>query len=196
MRSVGLDPANVAGAIRRDIDVFLELHIEQGPILDEHGPRLGVVTTVAGTAHLEVTVKGQPDHAGAMAMTRRRDALLGASAMTLAIADVAIRMGHPAVATVGTISVEPAQVNVVPGVARFTVDARHPDPARRADLLTQIGDACKAIARERGLDVEVRTLRDRSPVKLSPRIADVLRRACLAAGMEPRDMTSGAGHDA
>src|SRR5207244_13443581 len=59
-----------------------------------------------------------------------------------------------------------------------------------------IGDACKAIARERGLDVEVRTLRDRSPVKLSPRIADVLRRACLAAGMEPRDMTSGAGHDA
>jgi len=196
MRSVGLDAATAASAVRRDIDVFLELHIEQGPILEDHGPRLGVVTTIAGTAHLEVTVRGQPDHAGAMAMTRRRDALVGASAMTLAIAETAARMGHPAVATVGTIAVEPAQVNVVPGVARFTVDARHADAARRKELLTQIGDACKAIARERGLDMEIRTLRDRPPVTLSPRIADVLRRACLAAGMEPRDMTSGAGHDA
>jgi len=196
MRAIGLDPANVASAIRRDIDVFVELHIEQGPVLEEHGPRLGVVTTIAGTAHLEVTVRGQPDHAGAMAMTRRRDALLGASAMTLAIAEVALRMGHPAVATVGTIAVEPAQVNVVPGVARFTVDARHTDPAARAELVNEVTNACKVIGRERGLEVEVRTVRDRPPVRLDPRVADILRRACSAAGVEPRDMASGAGHDA
>lgn len=196
MRSVGLDPATAAGAVRRDLDVFVELHVEQGPILEDHGPRVGVVTTIAGTVHLEVTVTGQPDHAGAMAMTRRRDALLGASAMTLAIAETAVRMGHPAVATVGTITVEPAQVNVVPGIARFTVDARHPEPARRTELLTQVTDACKAAARERGLEVEIRTLRDRPPVTLSPRVTDVLRRASLAAGVEPREMTSGAGHDA
>jgi len=196
MRAVGLDPAGVAGAVRRDIDAFLELHIEQGPILDEQGPRLGVVTAIAGTAHLEVTVRGQPDHAGAMAMTRRRDALLGASAMALAIADVAVRMGHPAVATVGTIAVEPAQVNVVPGVARFVIDARHSDPAARADLVNEVTNACKVIARERGLDVDVRAVRDRPPVRLDPRIAEVLRRACAAAGVAPRDMTSGAGHDA
>src|SRR5216684_7567987 len=115
MRSVGLDPATAASAVRRDIDVFVELHIEQGPILEDHGPRLGVVTTIAGTAHLEITVRGQPDHAGAMAMDRRRDAFLGAAAMSLGIADAAVRMGHPAVATVGTIAVEPSQVNVVPG---------------------------------------------------------------------------------
>ncbi|HEV8535555.1 MAG TPA: Zn-dependent hydrolase [Candidatus Limnocylindria bacterium] len=196
MRSVGLDPANVASAVRRDIDVFVELHIEQGPVLEEHGPRLGVVTTIAGTTHLEITVRGQPDHAGAMAMTRRRDAFLGASAMVLAIADAAVRMGHPAVATVGTIAVEPSQVNVVPGVARFTVDARHAEPGRRTELLTQIGEACKTLARERGLDVEIKTLRDRPPVTLSPRVADVLRRASAAAGSEARDMASGAGHDA
>src|SRR5437899_1752870 len=196
MRAVGLDPATSATAVRRDLDVFVELHIEQGPILEEHGPRLGVVTTIAGTAHLEITVRGQPDHAGAMAMDRRRDAFLGASAMSLAIADAAIRMGHPAVATVGTIAVEPSQVNVVPGVARFTVDTRHPDPARRSELLTQIGDVSKKIASERGLRVEMRTLRDRPPVTLAPRVADVLRRAAVAAGVEPRDMTSGAGHDA
>jgi allantoate deiminase len=196
MRAVGLDPANVATAVRRDLDIFVELHVEQGPILEDHGPRLGVVTTIAGSAHLEMTVRGQPDHAGAMAMDRRRDALLGASAMALAIADTAVRMGHPAVATVGTIAVEPSQVNVVPGLARFTVDTRHPDPSRRSELIAQIGDLCKRIASERGLALEIRPLRDRAPVTLSPRVTDVLRRASVAAGVEPREMTSGAGHDA
>jgi allantoate deiminase len=196
MRAVGLDPAAAASAVRRDIDVFVELHIEQGPVLEDHGPRLGVVTTITGTTHLEVTVRGQADHAGAMAMTRRKDAFLGASAMALAIAEAATKMGHPAVATVGTIALEPSQVNVVPGLARFTVDVRHSDAARRTELITQIGDACRAVARERGLDVDVRTLRDRPPVTLSPRIADVLRRACFAAGIPARDMASGAGHDA
>jgi allantoate deiminase len=196
MRAVGLDPANVATAVRRDLDIFVELHVEQGPILEDHGPRLGVVTTIAGSAHLEMTVRGQPDHAGAMAMDRRRDALLGASAMALAIADTAVRMGHPAVATVGTIAVEPSQVNVVPGLARFTVDTRHPDPSRRSELIAQIGDVCKRIASERGLALEIRPLRDRAPVTLSPRVTDVLRRASVAAGVEPREMTSGAGHDA
>src|SRR5438876_767315 len=145
------------------------------------GPRRGVLRGSAGTAHLEVTERGQPEHAGAMAMTRRRDDLLGASAMAHAIADVAVRMGHPAVATVGTIAVEPAQVNVVPGVARFVIDARHSDPAARADLVNEVTNACKVIARERGLDVDVRAVRDRPPVRLSPRVADVLRRACAAA---------------
>jgi allantoate deiminase len=196
MRAVGLDPANAATAVRRDLDIFVELHVEQGPILEDHGPRLGVVTTIAGSAHLEMTVRGQPDHAGAMAMDRRRDALLGASAMALAIADTAVRMGHPAVATVGTIAVEPSQVNVVPGLARFTVDTRHPDPSRRSELIAQIGDLCKRIASERGLALEIRPLRDRAPVTLSPRVTDVLRRASVAAGVEPREMTSGAGHDA
>src|SRR5712692_8083981 len=196
MRGVGLDPTTAASAVRRDLDVFVELHIEQGPILEDHGPRLGVVTTIAGTAHLEIAVRGQPDHAGAMAMDRRRDAFLGAAAMSLGIADAAIRMGHPAVATVGTIAVEPSQVNVVPGLARFTVDTRHPDPARRGELLTQIGDVSRKIARERNLGVEIRKLRDRPPVTLSPRVADVLRRASIAAGVEAREMTSGAGHDA
>jgi len=196
MRAVSLDPAITATAVRRDLDVFVELHIEQGPILEDHGPRLGLVTTIAGTAHLEITVRGQADHAGAMAMDRRRDAFLGAAAISLAIADAAVRMGHPAVATVGTIAVEPSQVNVVPGLAKFTVDTRHPDPARRSELITQIGDVSKRIASERGLTVEIRTLRDRPPVTLSPRITEVLRRAAAAAGVEPREMTSGAGHDA
>ena len=195
MRGVGLDPAKASGAVRRDIDTFVELHIEQGPILDESGGRLGLVRTIAGTAHLEVTVRGQADHAGAAAMERRRDALLGAAAMTLRIAEVARAMEAPAVATVGTMTVEPAQVNVVPGLARFTVDARHNDNAKRVELVAEIEKACKVIGHERDLNVEVRTLRDRPPVSLNERTTDVLRRAARAAGVEPRDMTSGAGHD-
>src|SRR5581483_6091684 len=109
MRGVGLDPAKVAQAVRRDLDTFVELHIEQGPILDDAGEHVAVVRTIAGTTHLEVTVRGEADHAGAAAMGRRRDALLGASAMTLAIAEAACRLGPPAVATVGTMTVEPAQ---------------------------------------------------------------------------------------
>ena len=196
MRGVGLDPDRAAQAVRRDLDAFVELHIEQGPILDDAGEHLGVVRTIAGTAHLEVTVRGEADHAGAAAMDRRRDALLGASAMTLAIADAAREMGPPAVATVGTIVVEPAQVNVVPGLARFTVDARHSDETLRRQLVGEIDKRCKVIGRERELGVDVRTLRDRPPVSLNERVTDVLRRACRAAGVEARDMVSGAGHDA
>src|SRR5207249_11981270 len=114
---------------------FTDVHREQGQLLAEEGVRIGVVRTIAGTAHLEVVVRGQPDHAGATAMDRRRDALLGASAMVLAIAEVARDMFPAAVATVGTLGVEPAQVNEVPGVARITVDARHSDNSQRALLV-------------------------------------------------------------
>ncbi|HKY51349.1 MAG TPA: hydantoinase/carbamoylase family amidase [Candidatus Limnocylindria bacterium] len=196
MRGVGLDPANVAQAVRRDIDTFVELHIEQGPLLDEEGPRLGIVRTIAGTAHLEVVVRGQPDHAGATAMHRRRDALLGAAAMLPLIAGAAREMGPPAVATVGTIGVEPGQVNVVPGVARFTVDARHSDNALRTELVAEITKVCKVVGRERDLSTDVRVLRERAAVHLDERATDVARRACLACGVTPREMTSGAGHDA
>jgi len=195
MRSVGLDPSKVAQAVRRDIDAFVELHIEQGTVLDAAQERLGVVTTIAGTAHLEVVVRGEPDHAGAAAMDRRHDALLGAAAMMLAIANAAVEMGPPAVATVGTIGVEPSQINVVPALTRFSVDARHSDNRLRAELVAEIEKACKVIGRERELVVEIHTLRDRPAVSLNPGTTETLRRAARAAGVQARDMTSGAGHD-
>lgn len=195
MRSVGLDPTKAAQAVRRDLDAFVELHIEQGPVLDAAEQRLGVVTTIAGTAHLEVVVHGQADHAGAAAMDLRHDALLGAAAMMLALAKVATETGPPAVATVGTIAVEPSQVNVVPALARFSVDARHSDNRQRAELVAEIERAFKLVARERDLTVDIHTLRDRPAVQLNDRTTETLRRAARAAGVETRDMTSGAGHD-
>ncbi len=196
MRGVGLDPARTAQAARRDIDTFVELHIEQGPVLDDAGEHAAVVRAIAGSAHLEVSVRGQADDAASAAMDRRHDALLASARMILAVADAARTVGPPAVATVGTIAVEPSQVNVVPGLARFSVDARHSDDAGRRELVAEIEKACRVIGHEHDLTVEVRTLRDRPPVTLNERTAEVLRRACRAAGVEPRDMTSGAGHDA
>jgi acetylornithine deacetylase/succinyl-diaminopimelate desuccinylase-like protein len=128
-------------------------------------------------------------------MDRRHDALLGAAAMMLAIARIAGEMGPPAVATVATIAVEPSQINVVPGLARFSVDARHSDNSKRAELVAEIEKACKVIGRERDLSVEIHTLRDRPAVPLNERTTETLRRAARAAGVEARDMTSGAGHD-
>jgi allantoate deiminase len=195
MRDAGLDPTKAAQAARRDLDMFIELHIEQGPVLDEADERLGVVTIIAGTTHLEVVVRGQADHAGAAAMDRRRDALQGAAAMTLAVAKIAGDMGPPAVATVGTMTVEPAQINVVPGLARFSVDARHSDNRQRLELVAEIEKACKVIGRERELVVDIHMLRDRPAVSLNDRATEILRRAARAGGIEPRDMVSGAGHD-
>src|SRR5437016_13069795 len=122
MRERGLDPARIATAARDDIDTFVELHIEQGAVLESSGTPLAVVSAIVGTAQLEVTVSGQPDHAGTTPMDLRRDALAGAAAMVQAIESIARSLGRPAVATVGRLRVEPDQINVVPGQVVFTVD--------------------------------------------------------------------------
>lgn len=196
MRMRGLDPTRVGAAARDDIETFVELHIEQGSLLDEEGPRLAVVDAIAGTVHLEVEVRGTPDHAGTTPMSRRRDALHGAAAMIEAIAVIARDHGDPAVATVGRISVEPSQVNVVPGAARFSVDARHSVEHERIRLAAAIGNACERVAAERGLAIHIIPLREREVVGTDERVSAILRDACRAAGIEPRVMPSAALQDA
>ncbi len=196
MAGHGLDPSAVATAARDDLEAFLELHIEQGGVLEAAGVPLGVVTTIAGAAHLEIRVRGRADHAGATPMDMRRDALTGAAAMVLAIEGHARAMGPAAVATVGQLAVEPAQVNVVPGVVRFVVDLRHPDEDKRRMLEAEIQAACTAQAARRQLGIEFRLLRERPPVPMDAEIRAVLKRAAVAEGVEPLDVASGAGHDA
>src|SRR6266511_5325257 len=131
MRERGLDPTKIASAAREDIDTFVELHIEQGRVLESARAPLAVVSAIVGTAHLEVTVTGQPDHAGTTPMDLRRDALAGAAAMVQAIESIAKSLGKPAVATVGKLAVEPDQINVVPGMVVFTIDLRHSELSGR-----------------------------------------------------------------
>src|SRR5258708_38692816 len=115
MRERGLDPTKIASAARDDIDTFVELHIEQGAVLETSKVPLAVVSAIVGTAHLELTVTGRPDHAGTTPMDLRRDALAGAAAMVQAVESIARSLGKPAVATVGKIRAAPDQINVVPG---------------------------------------------------------------------------------
>jgi len=196
MRERGLDPATVASAARDDIDTFVELHIEQGAVLETANVPLAVVSAIVGTAHLELAVTGRPDHAGTTPMDMRRDALAGAAAMVQAVESIARSLGKPAVATVGKIRAEPDQINVVPGRVVFTVDLRHSDPGARRALEERTRSLCRTIAAERGLELEVRVLHERPPVPMHAEVRAVLTRAAQECGVQATELVSGAGHDA
>jgi len=196
MRERGLDPTKIASAARDDIDTFVELHIEQGRVLESARTPLAVVSAIVGTAHLEVTVTGQPDHAGTTPMDLRRDALAGAAAMVQAVESIAKSLGKPAVATVGKLNVEPAQINVVPAMVVFTVDLRHADLGGRRALEERIRSLCGRISEERRLGLAIRTLQEKAPVAMHADVRALLARAAQECGVQATEMVSGAGHDA
>lgn len=196
MRERGLDPARIATAARDDVDTFVELHIEQGAVLESTRTSLAVVSAIVGTAHLEVTVTGRPDHAGTTPMELRLDALAGAAAMVQAIESIAKSLGKPAVATVGRLAVEPDQINVVPGNVVFTVDLRHADLGGRRALEERIRSLCATISQERRLALSIRTLQEKPPVAMHPDVRALLARAAKECGVQATELVSGAGHDA
>lgn len=196
MRERGFDPATVATAARDDIDTFVELHIEQGAVLEASGQPLAVVSAIVGTAHLELTLTGRADHAGTTPMDLRRDALAGAAAMIQAIESMARSLGKPAVATVGKLHAEPDQINVVPGRVVFTVDLRHSDLGARRALAERVRSLCATIASERGLRIDIRTLQERAPVPMHADVRATLAQAAKDCGVQATALVSGAGHDA
>lgn len=196
MRERGLDPHLIATAARTDIDTFVELHIEQGAVLETSGMPIAIVSAIVGTAHLEIVVTGRPDHAGTTPMELRRDALAASAAMIHAIESLARSLGRPAVATVGRLHVEPDQINVVPGRVVFTVDLRHSDLRAREALEARIRSVCSTTASERSLGVDTRILQQRSPVPMNREVRALLTQAAKDCGVEAPEMVSGAGHDA
>lgn len=196
MRERGLDPRRIATAARTDIDTFVELHIEQGAVLETSGMPVAIVSAIVGTAHLEVVVTGRPDHAGTTPMELRRDALAASAAMIHAIESLARSLGRPAVATVGRLRVEPDQINVVPGRVVFTVDIRHSDLSAREAIEARIRSLCSTIASERSLGIDLRILQQRPPVPMNREVRAVLTQAAKDCGVEAPEMVSGAGHDA
>ena len=196
MRERGLDPARIATAARDDIDTFVELHIEQGAVLESSGGTLAVVSAIVGTVHLELAVTGRSDHAGTTPMDLRCDALAGAAAMVQAVESIAKSLGRPGVATVGKLAVEPDQINVIPGKVIFTVDLRHPDLAGRRALEERVRSLCGTISQERRLGLAIRTLQEKPPVAMHPDVRALLARAAKECGVQAAEMVSGAGHDA
>lgn len=195
MRARGFDPARIAEAERHDLDAFLELHIEQGRVLESEGYPLGVVTTITGQRHLRVTVSGRQDHAGATPMDLRIDPLAGAAEMIHRLTDFAAGLGRPAVLTVGSIAANPGAVNIVPSHVTFTIDAR----SSRQDQLHHLFDGVDAIlgevARRRGLGLEVGFINEHEPVPLDPGLRRLLAETAARLGLRSLELPSGAGHD-
>ncbi|MBI4493985.1 MAG: M20 family metallo-hydrolase [Chloroflexi bacterium] len=195
MRERGLDSSAIPSAKRDDVDAFIELHIEQGRILDDEGYDAGVVHTITGLRQLRVRVGGRQDHAGTTPMDLRRDALAGAVEMIARLTGAAEAMGRPAVATVGSIAVAPGATNVVPASCTFTIDTRHSDPGKRLELLAAIERHLQEVAARRGLELEVQQLIEHHPVPMTPAIRDLVEACAQAEGLRYLSMPSGAGHD-
>jgi allantoate deiminase len=196
MRDYGLDPAAIASATRAPGTVlgYLELHIEQGPMLEKAGLPVGVVSAISGASRLDITLAGEAGHAGTVAMSERRDALVGAAECVLAV-EARCRAEAHLVGTVGQIQALPGAVNTIPGSVRFSLDLRAPDDGQRNAGLADITAAFEKIAESRHLDLDMRSLHEAAAVPCDPGLADLIRDAVAAEGLSVLTLPSGAGHD-
>lgn len=194
MRDVGGDPA--AMAARGDIRAFLELHIEQGTVLEGSGTDVGLVGTIAGITRIEVVLTGRADHAGTVPMGARADALVAAAALIGRIdAEATARAGRTHfTATVGEFSIEPGAANVVPSRARLLIDARAAERAEMEDFVAWVEGCMTALPA--GIAGETRLLSDNMPTPMDAGLLDTLAAAADRIGASHRPMVSGAGHDA
>jgi hydantoinase/carbamoylase family amidase len=196
MRSAGLDPeaTDAARIDAREVAAYVEVHIEQGPVLLDAGKPLGVVTSIASGARHLVRVHGEAGHAGTVPMSMRHDALAAAAEMVLAIESQAKASGG--VGTVGILTVPDGTGNVIPGAVEFTVDLRAPDDERRSRLEAAAIAAMEGIAARRGVRIESTRRHDVKSAPCAPWLQDAIEKAIRAAGADPMRLPSGAGHDA
>ncbi|MFL9827019.1 Zn-dependent hydrolase [Rhodoplanes sp. SY1] len=198
---VGGAPERLAEAVRDDIAAYLELHIEQGTVLESQKLDGGIVTAIVGITRLEIVFAGEAAHAGTVGMRSRRDASLAAASAVLAVRDVATALldrgeGY-VVATTGIVTVSPGAANVVPGEARVVVDARAETKALCGLLVAGIESRIRAIAAETGVTVaRFATLSSNDPSTCDPHLRQALAESAAALGAGTTVMASGAGHDA
>jgi allantoate deiminase len=194
LRAFGGDPDHLGAARAEGVAAFVELHIEQGPVLAAEGRPLGIVSAINGSTRLSAVVTGTAGHAGASPMDLRRDALAAAAEMVLAI-EARARSEDELVATVGRLDVEPGAVNVIPGRARFSIDARAPLDKRRQRAVADIAAALAAVAERREVRLELTPTHEAAAYICDPTIVAGLEAAVVAVGVDPRLLPSGAGHD-
>lgn len=196
MREHGHELERVAGACRiGDVHAYLELHIEQGPVLEAEGIEIGVVTSIVGLRGFRVRLRGQANHAGTTPMALRRDAFAGAARIALELRDFA-RGRENVTANVGEVSVRPGASNVVPGLVELTIDTRTTTPAGIAELERVVAETVERIAREEGLEAELEPTFAVEPLELDAGLVAAVERAAAHEGARSRRLPSGAGHDA
>ncbi|HEX2510542.1 MAG TPA: allantoate amidohydrolase [Microvirga sp.] len=197
LRAFGGDPQGIR-ALARDPSAYrgyLEVHIEQGPLLEVEGLPVGVVSAINGVTRARARVIGEAGHAGTVPMALRRDALAAVAEMI----GIVERIGGTrtdTVATVGAAQVRPGAVNVIPARVDFTLDARSPDDTVRHAMVRDICAECEAVAAKRGVTATIELFMNSPATPMDPRLIDTMEGAVAALGHRPLQIPSGAGHDA
>ena len=197
LKDFGLDPGHigVAARRRRELLAYLELHIEQGPVLEEQQLPVGVVTAIAGATRLSARLTGMAGHAGTVPMALRRDALTGAAECIGAIEEFCRTDDGGLVGTVGYIHAAPGATNVIPGQVSFTMDIRAPTDQRRKRAVTDMVRRIEAIAKRRKLELQLNVTHENRTVPCAPWLKEQIAEAIAAEGFRVFALPSGAGHD-
>ncbi len=175
---------------------FVELHIEQGPVLEEAGIQIGVVEGVQGISWTEILITGQSNHAGTTPMRLRHDPGYAAARIATFVRELVDEIGHPQVGTVGVLNLAPNLINVVAASAILTVDLRNTDEEVLQAVEARFAAFCDALAQSEGVTIERRTLARFSPVVFDDRLIDLIQQSATTAGLSTKRLPSGAGHDA
>lgn len=196
LRRFGCDPDALPRVARRRGGVlgYVELHIEQGPVLEAEDLPVGVVSAISGASRFAAEVEGVAGHAGTVPMRLRHDAVTAMAEMVLAVERTAVET-RDLVATVGWVEASPGAVNVIPARARFTIDLRSPDDGVRADAAGRLRRELDAIAARRGAGLTLSTHYDAPALTCDPALAAALERSVARLGVRPQHLPSGAGHD-
>ncbi|MBB2679013.1 UNVERIFIED_ORG: N-carbamoyl-L-amino-acid hydrolase [Rhizobium esperanzae] len=194
LRRIGYDGEHQPGFIRPH--AYIELHIEQGPVLEREGIQIGAVENLQGISWQRVSISGDANHAGTTPISMRRDAGHAAALVITFLRERARNSNTPTVATVGCMSFEPNAINVIPSRATFTVDLRDPDEERLRQEEAALEAYLAQLAKEEGVSFAVERLARFQPVAFDGKIVDLIEKAAARRGHTVRRMTSGAGHDA
>ncbi len=193
----GLDPDHIGAAARArsELLAYVELHIEQGPVLEAKNLAVGVVSAIAGATRLAAKLTGMAGHAGTVPMALRRDALAGAAECIAAIEQLCLEDDGGLVGTVGYIHATPGATNVIPGQAHFTIDMRAPTDLRRNRSVTEMVRRIEAIAKRRNLELQLDVTHENRTVPCAPWLKAQVAEAVRAEGFSVFELPSGAGHD-
>jgi allantoate deiminase len=193
----GLDPDHIGAAARArgELLAYVELHIEQGPVLEAKDLPVGVVSAIAGATRLAARLTGMAGHAGTVPMELRRDALAGAAEMIAKIEELCLTDGRGLVGTVGYIHATPGATNVIPGQVHFTIDLRAPTDVHRNRAVSDIVRQIEAIAKRRKLDLRLDVTHENRTVPCSPWLKAQVAEAVAGEGYPVFELPSGAGHD-
>lgn len=189
-------PEAAVRPIGHAISAFVELHIEQGPILEREDVPIGVVTAVQGTKWLEIVFSGEAAHAGTTPLEFRKDPMSAAATVIASLQSAIMPADPQARLTIGRIAAEPGSINVIPSSVTFTVDIRHPDAETLAAMERHVRQECETASRHWHCDVAINRRVDMAPAQFASSITETIADTCTALGLRSRPMVSGAFHDA